>query len=90
MKINNFFYLLLFLAIYSCNSETSEKQKSVIPKKTKISKSGKVVVHELSDPDKLNPINSQGAGATYIEHNIFMYLLDVDKSYKWFWWCWIQ
>ena len=80
MKINNFFYLLLFLTIYSCNSETSEKQKSVIPKKTKISKSGKVVVHELSDPDKLNPINSQGAGATYIEHNIFMYLLDVDKE----------
>ncbi|MCD8528955.1 MAG: ABC transporter substrate-binding protein [Chitinophagales bacterium] len=39
-----------------------------------------LVVHELSDPDMLNPLTSQGAGSTYMEHCIFMYLLDVDKE----------
>lgn len=39
-----------------------------------------VTIHELSDPDKLNPITSQGAGSSYIEHSIFMFLLDVDKE----------
>ncbi|MDX2001573.1 MAG: ABC transporter substrate-binding protein [Chitinophagales bacterium] len=39
-----------------------------------------VIIHELADPDKLNPVNSTSAGATYIEYNIFMYLLDVDKE----------
>jgi peptide/nickel transport system substrate-binding protein len=42
--------------------------------------SNELIVHELSDPDKLNPLTSQGAGSSYIEHCVFMYLLDVDKE----------
>lgn len=39
-----------------------------------------VIVHELADPDKLNPATSTSANAQYVENNIFMYLLDVDKE----------
>lgn len=39
-----------------------------------------MIVHELSDPQRLNPITSTDASATYIEYNIFMYLLDVNKE----------
>jgi peptide/nickel transport system substrate-binding protein len=39
-----------------------------------------LIVHELADPDKLNPITSSSANSTYIEYNVFMYLLDVDKE----------
>lgn len=39
-----------------------------------------VIVHEMSDPDKLNVVTSSSASATYIKYNIFMYLLDVNKE----------
>lgn len=39
-----------------------------------------LIVHELSDPDKLNPSTSTSADATYIEDMIFMKLLEVDKK----------
>ncbi len=37
-----------------------------------------VVVHELSDPDFLNPFVSGSANATYVELNIFQSLLGID------------
>ena len=77
-------FVLFFTFFSSCSNHSNE----IKDHNENISKhySGKknnnntLVVHELSDPDKLNPLCSQGAGATYIEHNIFMYLLDVDKE----------
>jgi len=39
-----------------------------------------VIIHELADPDRLNPVTSSSANSTYIQSNIFMYLIDVNKS----------
>ncbi|GIV33421.1 MAG: peptide-binding protein [Chitinophagales bacterium] len=39
-----------------------------------------VIIHELSDCDKLNPLTSTDASSTYVEYNIFMYLLDINKE----------
>ncbi|MGB1247685.1 MAG: ABC transporter substrate-binding protein [Chitinophagales bacterium] len=81
-----FFYAFLFLGLYACdntsNNDTDEiiQDYSMLPYGGAKADVNELVVHELSDPDKLNPITSQGAGATYIEHNLFMYLLDVDKE----------
>ncbi len=42
-----------------------------------------VTVHELSDPDKLNPFTSSNAPAQYMQKNIFMTLIDYDPvTYK--------
>lgn len=83
ISLHNIILLLLplFLACAedkpSNISEEKEQNTAYQGKKAGINQ---VIIHELSDPDKLNPITSTGAGATYIEHNIFMYLLDVDKE----------
>ncbi len=69
------FFILISIIFFSCENTNNAKITNSFK-----SKSNKVVIHELSDPDKLNPLCSQGAGAVYIEHNIFMYLLDVDKE----------
>lgn len=81
-------FLYLFIAtslLLACENEKNDSAKasedySQLAYKGKKAGNNTLVVHELSDPDKLNPITSTGAGATYIEHNIFMYLLDVDKE----------
>lgn len=79
--------LLFFLVTALLVACGDEKKENILTEDlSKLSYKGKkagnntLVVHELSDPDKLNPITSTGAGATYIEHNVFMYLLDVDKE----------
>jgi peptide/nickel transport system substrate-binding protein len=80
-------FVALFLTVTTFLACTNDSSIEKIDAKT-ISKeySGKklgdktLIVHALADPDKLNPLCSQGAGATYIEHNVFMYLLDVDKE----------
>ncbi len=38
------------------------------------------IIHELSDPDRLNPITSSGASAGYIEGKMFESLVGMDKS----------
>lgn len=83
--IRVFSILFLSVFLFSCENnskETINENNTSSDAKYTGKKEGisKVIIHELSDPDKLNPICSQGAGATYIEHNIFMYLLDVDKE----------
>lgn len=42
--------------------------------------SNEVIIHELSNADMLNPINSTDASATYIEGNIFQTLLAQDPE----------
>lgn len=80
MKIIYFFFFIVILI--SCTNEQSKSNKNLGELAYTGSKTtqNELIVHELSDPDKLNPICSQGAGSTYIEHSIFMYLLDVDKE----------
>ncbi len=56
--------LLPALPVVSCN--TYQKDPS------------EVIVHELSDPDMLNPINHSTAGAIEITRNIHQRLIDVD------------
>ncbi len=78
-------FILLFSFIFSCkpsteNTKPSNQETATEQYSGKKAGNNTLIVHELSDPDKLNPICSQGAGATYIEHNIFMYLLDTDKE----------
>jgi len=80
MKKTALFSFIIFLAACT-NSDpsTGETDHASLPYSG--SKSTKeLIVHELSDPDKLNPLTSQGAGSAYIEHCMFMYLLDIDKD----------
>lgn len=77
------YYLFASLLLFACNDTTTKNEQS--EDFSKLAYAGKkssndLIVHELSDPDKLNPLTSQGAGSSYIEHCIFMYLLDVDKE----------
>lgn len=71
--------IISLLSFYACGdaSQTKPASKERVSKRAGINE---VIVHELSDPDKLNPITSTGASATYIKYNIFMQLLDVDKE----------
>lgn len=75
---------LFFTSFYACTNNSSVENSNASNNSTEYT--GKklgdknLIVHALADPDKLNPLCSQGAGAAYIEHNVFMYLLDVDKE----------
>jgi peptide/nickel transport system substrate-binding protein len=77
------YYFLLCLVFFSCNEGSEDKKQAsdlaLLPY-TGQKTSNELIIHELSDPDKLNPLTSQGAGSSYIEHSIFMYLLDTDKE----------
>lgn len=78
--INLFLISLLLACEPSQKPAENNEEFSQLPYSGKKANNNTLVVHELGDPDKLNPVTSQGAGSTYIEHNIFMYLLDVDKE----------
>ena len=80
--MKNSLFALNLLFLFACNTNDvvyTDVNLADLPyegeKKTK-----ELLVHELSDPDKLNPLTSQGAGSSYIEHCMFMYLLDIDKE----------
>lgn len=81
-----FFIISILLVLVACNNSTEKnKTENAVNNIEEQPYSGKktsnnVIIHELSDPDKLNPLTSQGAGSNYIEHAIFMYLLDIDKE----------
>lgn len=78
-----FFSLLLPLVILlpGCKSDSSGSAGgNVLSKKAGVNE---VVVHELGDPDKINPVLSTSAGSTYIEANIFQSLTGRDPvSYE--------
>ena len=80
--MKNSLFALNLLFLFACNTNDvvyTDVNLADLPyegeKNTK-----ELLVHELSDPDKLNPLTSQGAGSSYIEHCMFMYLLDIDKE----------
>jgi len=53
----------------------SDNGKAVVSKKAGLNE---VNIHELGDPDKLQPITSTSASSTYIQGNIFQTLLGQD------------
>ena len=61
---NIFKFSIIFLIFFSisCANEEKEERGNVI------------IIHELGDPDKIQPSNSTSANSTYIEGNIFMTL----------------
>ncbi|HXH18148.1 MAG TPA: ABC transporter substrate-binding protein [Chitinophagales bacterium] len=65
------------LLLKGCSGPASTNQSEWKSKRHGVNE---VIIHELSDCDKLNPITSTDANSTYIEYNIFMYLLDVNKE----------
>src|ERR1035437_7422849 len=60
----NLFFLSIVLFIQSCTGGLFVRNK--------------VVVHELSDPEMLNPVNFTDAESGYITNHIFQRLVDVD------------
>ncbi len=81
--MKNTYFLLFSILLFSCSGDpsiVSDSSDFATQAYTGTKTSNELIVHELSDPDKLNPLTSQGAGSSYIEHSLFMYLLDVDKE----------
>ncbi len=74
-------FVLTAITIVSCGSSNTDDQKNEQNSSThNLQRGNTVVIHELSDPDMLNPATSSSANSTYIQYNLFMYLLDVDKE----------
>lgn len=65
----------VFLMLTACGGGNSGDGPD---KQSANSNEKRVVVHKMSDPDMLNPINNQGASSTAIMANIFQKLLNVD------------
>lgn len=73
--LKKYFYTTLIVTLFIVSGCHCGNKKS----NTDFGKN-ELVVHDLSDPDKLNPSTSTSADATYIEDMIFMKLIDVDKK----------
>lgn len=89
MKIVFKLFLLICVsgAILTACSSGSDSAESGPIEETDAYRSGEldkgqntVVVHELSDPDKLNPVTSTAANSQYIQNNLFLYLIEVDQT----------
>lgn len=79
--------ILIGSMFISCGGEGTEvnNNNSTDSTNVQISTSKKagdpnLVIHELSDPDRLNPISSTGAAARYIQYNVFSRLLEFDPE----------
>lgn len=66
---------LLILGFTACKSSESGSGGAIESKKAG---SNVVTVHELGDPDKINPLTSSNASATYMYGNIFQSLIATD------------
>lgn len=65
--------------VAGCGKSSGEKQTNVnVDFKTKVS-GDQAILHELSDPDKLNPITSTGASSSLIENYMFESLLTQEN-----------
>jgi len=67
---NIFFISIISIFIISCGNSENVKSKKA--------GDNTITIHELSDPDKINPITSTSASSTFIESNIFQTLLNQD------------
>ncbi len=62
------------------NNNNSSDSTSVQTNSSKKAGDPNLVIHELSDPDRLNPISSTGAASRYIQYNIFSRLLEFNPE----------
>lgn len=71
-------YLLLatISLLVACGGDSTGGNKAKVESK-KVG-DNTVLIHDLADPDKLNPLTSSAANATYIQLNIFQQLLDIN------------
>ena len=74
------FLALLGASTVGCNTDTKTEDSSI--KTTVWKKSGdpNVIVHNLGDPDKLNPLTSSSADASYIQQQIYAPLLAYNPA----------
>ena len=66
-----FISLMAALFFSACGGELDKVESKKVGDNT-------VVIHELGDPDYLNPVTSGSAGATYVQTNIFQSLIEID------------
>lgn len=74
---------LLLLSASACGTESTTTGGIEPAKGNGVGKKGtdpNVVIHNLGDPDKLNPLTSQSADASYIQQQIFSALLEYDPA----------
>lgn len=76
--------LVLAVTNYACvqNSGTPDPNNTTAtqPSTSAKDKDPNVIVHNLGDPDKLNPLTSSSADAQYIQSQIFAGLLTIDPN----------
>jgi len=68
----------VLMSIWSCYSSRQPESNPYTSAQTTPTRGDWVILHNLSDPDQLNPTNYQGADAGYIISNLYMSLLTVD------------
>ena len=78
------FILVSVLFIISCGGSDSNSSQNWDIDTSNMNPNENVgdwaIIHELSDPDRLNPITSSGASAGYIEGKMFESLVGMDKK----------
>jgi len=81
MKTNNFFRLLLIAfagTLTGCGGDGSGNTGS-----DNTTYENKVIMHALSDPEELTPLNANDNGSSIIFYNVFQTLLHIDyKTYE--------
>ena len=63
-KLPYYFILSLFVCITSCTEDLPIRNE--------------VVIHDLADPETMNPVNLSDASSAYITNHIFQKLMDAD------------
>ncbi len=73
------FASLLILGTQACG-DSNNNQPNPATETSKKDKVAEVIIHNLGDPDKLNPLTSSSADASYIQAQIFSALLTYDPA----------
>ncbi|GIV34351.1 MAG: peptide-binding protein [Chitinophagales bacterium] len=68
----------LVAVLVSCNSGSNTADTAVV--QSKRAGVNEVIIHEIGNPDKLNPILSTSANSSFIEGEMFMSLLAIDPD----------
>lgn len=80
LQIQGVFWLLLLAILASCNGNDGSKTGDAPAVESKRAGINEVIIHEISSPDKLNPMLSTSANSNFIEGEMFMALLSVDPD----------
>lgn len=75
-----FYAALLSFTMVSCDNTPSEPTDETTTETTDNAGSADVTIHEISDPDNLNPYTSFAANSLYIQNNIYCKMLVYDQQ----------